>query len=423
MFNELVKNFETAREYLREFYIYGFKSRERFDGGSGRLYDDMRRRMESWLGEYAQSRRTPDGKSVFLSIDSRGETRNPLYRAFLAKSFTDGDITLHFALFDIFRDGGEYTLNELSSKIDGEYLSVFPFGESFDISTLRKKLNEYVREGLVAARKAGNKTMYSAKFDAAEYDISMLEFFSEVSPCGIIGAYLLDKRTDIGGAAHENSHCGVFSFKHHYITQALDSEILCALLDAISDGCAAIAEKTDRHGVKSIITVLPLQIFVSVSGGRQYLAGYDLQREKTVLLRLDYIKSVRRGAACDEATISTCMARLECEKSHIWGASRNAFKPEHIEFTVAFDKDEEYVFNRLQREKRCGSVRRIDEGTARFWADVYDVGEVLPWMRTFIGRIVDYCISDETAAKRFADDLAATCALYGVETEGGNGAV
>lgn len=45
--------------------------------------------------------RTPEGKTVFLSIDSRVTKHNPLYKALKAKSFTDGDITLHFILFDI----------------------------------------------------------------------------------------------------------------------------------------------------------------------------------------------------------------------------------------------------------------------------------------------------------------------------------
>lgn len=48
-----------------------------------------------------QFRQTPEGKNVFISIDSRLSNHNPLYKAWKTKSFTDGDITLHFILFDI----------------------------------------------------------------------------------------------------------------------------------------------------------------------------------------------------------------------------------------------------------------------------------------------------------------------------------
>ena len=46
-----------------------------------------------------QFRQTPEGKNVFISIDSRLSNHNPLYKAWKTKSFTDGDITLHYILF------------------------------------------------------------------------------------------------------------------------------------------------------------------------------------------------------------------------------------------------------------------------------------------------------------------------------------
>lgn len=51
-YSELIKNFEKIRDYMREFYIYGFKSREDYTKKSARSYDDERRRIESWLGGY-----------------------------------------------------------------------------------------------------------------------------------------------------------------------------------------------------------------------------------------------------------------------------------------------------------------------------------------------------------------------------------
>ena len=51
-YNELIKNFNRIRDYMREFYVYGFKSREEYKRKSARSYDDERRRVESWLGDY-----------------------------------------------------------------------------------------------------------------------------------------------------------------------------------------------------------------------------------------------------------------------------------------------------------------------------------------------------------------------------------
>ena len=35
-FSELVKRFDRIRTYVRDFYVYGFKTREDYSDGSGR---------------------------------------------------------------------------------------------------------------------------------------------------------------------------------------------------------------------------------------------------------------------------------------------------------------------------------------------------------------------------------------------------
>lgn len=70
-YSELIKNFEKIRSYMREFYVFGFKSRNGYDRKSARSYDDERRRVESWLGDYMRFAKTAEGKNVFLSVDSR----------------------------------------------------------------------------------------------------------------------------------------------------------------------------------------------------------------------------------------------------------------------------------------------------------------------------------------------------------------
>lgn len=51
-----------------------------------------------------------------------------------------------------------------------------------------------------------------------------LDFSSEILPAGIVGSTLLDKME-----GHENC----FSFKHHYITQSMDCEIMVTLFEAM----------------------------------------------------------------------------------------------------------------------------------------------------------------------------------------------
>ena len=80
---------------------------------------------------------------------------------------------------------------------------------------------------------------------------------------------------------------------------------------------------------------------------------------------------------------------------------------------------EEHIRCRLEREKRCGQVERLDAHTSRFTADVYDAGEMVPWIRTFLCRIVSIRFSDPALEAQFKSDLDAMYALYGLEGGGG----
>ena len=64
-YSELIKNFEKIRAYMRDFYVYGFKSRDDYQSKSARSYDDERRRLESWLGDHMSFVRTSEGKKLY----------------------------------------------------------------------------------------------------------------------------------------------------------------------------------------------------------------------------------------------------------------------------------------------------------------------------------------------------------------------
>ena len=145
-YNELIKNFNRTRAYLRSFYVYGFRHRNEFDQKSARSYDDERRRVESWLGDYMSFGQDAEGRRVFLSVDSRAIPENPLYRAFRTKTFTDRDITLHFLLLDILPEKIGLPIASIMDEL-AVRLSEFESDDLPDESTVRKKLKEYIEVG------------------------------------------------------------------------------------------------------------------------------------------------------------------------------------------------------------------------------------------------------------------------------------
>ena len=410
-YSELIKNFERVRGYMREFYVYGFKSREEYDRKSARSYDDERRRMESWLGDHMSFVRSPEGKNVFISIDSRVSQHNPFYKALKAKSFTDGDITLHFILFDILHSPDVIlSLPEILEKID-VYLSSFEDPMVFDESTVRKKLKEYVSQGIIIAEKHGRKMLYRRADHIQLSNISdVLSFYSEVAPCGVIGSFLLDKQ-----AEKESS----FTFKHHYITSAMDSDVMATLFKAMREKCIITVNNMSRHADEPRENrIIPLRIFVSVQNGRQHLIAYQPSFNTIKSFRIDYlsdIKIIEPSLRFDELR-----AELSEMQSKMWGvtAKRDMCqkeRTEHVEFTVTVAADEGHIVRRLEREKRVGRVEKIDEHTYRFSADVYDTSEMIPWIRTFICRITQLNFSNRTLENRLKSDIEKMYRMYGIE--------
>ena len=83
--------------------------------------------------------------------------------------------------------------------------------------------------------------------------------------------------------------------------------------------------------------------------------------------------------------------------------------------TVFVDDNEEYIINRLEREKRYGRIDAVDSHHYRFVADVYDAMEMMPWIRTFTGRITKLECSHQAVVDTFYSDFADMVKMYGGE--------
>ena len=405
-YSELVKNFNLIRDYMREFYVYGFKSRDEYDKKSSRSYDNERRRIESWLGEYMKFRKTTDGKNVFISVDSRVIKKNPLYSAWKAKSFTDGDITLHFIIFDILHNPDiSLSLFEITQRID-EILSQFEQPRFFDESTVRKKLKEYVLEGLLTTEKAGKTVYYRCSENNVIYSNEAVGLASEIMPCGVVGSYIQDK------SGYDNKY---FAFKHHYITSVLDSEILYTLLEAMHDKKYVRIQFVNKSRNDYEAYIVPLRIYISVQSGRQHVIAYVPKSKRITSFRVDNIVSIKIKEKCVD--FDKLRGKLDKIENYIWGVSTQGIsneRMEYVEFTVKYSDDETFIHNRLEREKRCGKVERIDKNTSRFYAEIFDSNELIPWIRTFICRITDIKFSNKSIERQFKKDLDEMYVLYGL---------
>lgn len=409
-YSELIKRFDKIRNYMRDFYVYGFKSREDFSAKSLRSYDNEKRRIESYLSDVMTFRQDENGKNVFISLDSASITANPLYRAFKAKTFTKNDITLNFYILDILAEHHSLSVSEIADKIVDQYLSFFENSNIFDLSTVRNKLKEYEDLGILNAKKEGKKLLYNLNGNSTNIsDIcDVLIYFSEVSPLGVIGSFMLDK------CENENKH---FTFKHHYIMHALDSEITLSILNAIHEKKKIeIINFSPRAGKETKIVVTPLKFLISLQGGRRYISCHTQRTGSFTNYRIDYIKSVTVLDNCEDFDIH--YKKLEEILTHTWGTSFSKAKHlEKLSLTLNITPKEEYIVHRINREGRGGSLSQIDENTYKYEIEVYDAREMMTFVRTFIGRIKKFECSNQQVADIFYNDLNALYEMYGGDSD------
>lgn len=412
-FHELIKSFPKTREYVRDFFVYGFKTRDEFKDKSPRTYDNERRRLESWLGDYVRKDYVSNGSNISLAIDSNLLDTNPLFRVWKTKSFTDNDIVLHFLILDLLQDGRALTAEEITSSLLAEYEALF------DVQTVRRKCNAYEKEGLLNKEKTGKTVVFSLDNSLAvwlKFNESMLDalaFYQMTGNFGIIANELLEQ---------SDSQNQTFRVKHSFFVHTLEDEMLFDLLMAMNQKVnVQLKIKGSRRGLVNTVTCTPLQIFTSTRSGRRFLCGYTDTSRRFACFRLDTIKSVtykEKSESYDELR-----NKLDRNRRQLWGVSFQGSEKRHLEkltMTVqAMEPGELYIVDRLKREGRNGTVTRIEPNIYRYEIEVFDCNEMLPWIRTFIGRIISLECTAKSVEQRFYRDLQAMYRMYQIDEEKG----
>lgn len=409
-FSELIKNFEKTRDYLRDFFIYGYKVRGDFDRKSARTYDDEKRRIESWLDGCLKYETSQRGRQTSISVDSGRISENPLYKAFYAKSFTDNDIKLHFLLLDILSDHDSLTLKELIDKTDER------FGILFEEQTVRNKLKEYADEGIIIAEKRGKTACFSLCRDRVSEYLNefpgladAVKFYSAAGIAGVVGDSIL-KAADM-----END---LFFVKHNYIVHTLEDSLLPEIISAIDQKrFLALRTFSSKNGFsrESENFAVPMQISISTQTGRRYLIAFIPQYKRFNSFRLDLLRAVKLGAVCTD--YDKIRDKFSKNITRCFGASfgerreTGTVTPLKITF-IADEKTEPHIIQRLQREKRCGKLERVSENLYELELDVFDPIEPMHWIKTFIGRIVKLEGGSETARRMFFNDIKRMNEMY-----------
>ncbi len=406
-YQELIKNFERIRDYMRQFFLYGFKVRREFSEKSARTYDNERRRIESCLADYIHADFTSRGKQISVHIDIKQLSSNPLYAAWKSKSFTDKDLLLHFFLLDLL-NGRSLSPAEICDQL-AQYWEEVP-----DLQTIRNKCREYERLGILKMEKSGKSHMYCLtppdpweSTPVFQELMQAVKFCSEAMPFGFVGSTLLDR---------EFLQNDLFCWKHYFLVHTLEDQVLLSILDAIGEHRSISFENhSTRSGNRTQITGLPLQIFVSTQTGRRYLCLYYFPKRRFNCLRLDCISQVKLLDICPEFELHR--EKLQKNRISCWGVSFGGYsRMETLCMKLSIDEaGEGYILERLQREGRGGEILKVCSNTFLYTGTFFDTNEMLSWVKTFTGRILDLQCSNQAVLEKITTDWERMYQMYGEE--------
>jgi hypothetical protein len=430
-FNELIGSINRVRDYIREFFIFGWRSRNEYEHiKSADNYDKEKRRAELWFlppsGDTRHDRKslwksktTKDNKIVF-SISLSGDTRfdrNPLYEIWKTKTFTQNDITLHFIILDLLsRSSGEETTVDWITE---EISMPESYGLGYDAGTIRNKLNEYSKYGVLKKRRDRNRDIYSLYGvswknvkAASKNAMEAIDFFVEAAPLGVIGSHIQDE------AGRRNTS---FMFSGDFVAFTLDDEVLGDLLDAISRR-REVTINTTRYDGSTEITgsenATPIKILSSVENGRRYVA---MKKDRKLIFReLEIIDSIELG---DESK-DFYEYREELDKylRRCWDISSQLDvdvdslkkkKPEHVEMKLSIEsKYEMRVLRRLMSEGRNGTVLVEVPDIYVYKNELWNALEIMPFVMGFTGYILSFKSDNEEAMRIFHDNIDKMRKMY-----------
>lgn len=407
-YSELIKNFEKIRDFTRDFFVYGLRGRGDYRFVSARSYDNERRRIESYLSEHIVKRHDSKGKTISISSNTTAKTSNPLFKIWQTKSFTKMDCFLHFVILDILSVNQSLSVNDAAEIISRDYAFDMD-GEPVDTMTIRNKLNEYVRLGILEVNKQGKTLYYSLyqnlldklKPDTKEGLYTALSFYKNILPGGFIGHSV--NRTRVSP----------FIYKQIFFSQVLDDEVLVQVLGAIRDKKSAvlnIVNTKSSSGVKS--SVVPLMVLSNTRTGRRYVGIYSTRKNKYSTVRVDYIKDVDIGDIQPEYdSIKDKYSILMKNTFSIMNKSAEGLQ--NVRMLLSIDEaTEQYMINRIKREGRHGVLNWVDNNVFEYTINVADTLEMVPWLRTFIGRIINIEGTETGIISQFKKDIETMMSMY-----------
>lgn len=317
---------EKFKDYLRNFYIYGYIPQSDFPG-SKRTYHNDALRFEH-IGLIPLTASSPDprwrmeGKTKCMQMiteDSRLLHRNPVHVFYTLCEAGESDALFFLsALLKAAvcqKENGETLIEDVMTCTDPAWKEQWEglcatgsadekkqFRDKTQAVTRRRMQQEFGGTGLLHVQPRGNNNVWNLPEltleallehiteEERQAFLTGIDFFMKLGPFGEIGEMLLSRLPEPDRCEIEkNSIC----MDQFYLSKALNDYNSVDLLQAIhTDAWVVITYWQPQQKISGYVLCKPLGLRTSMANGREYVGYYDPIRRRAGHLRLEYIQSV-----------------------------------------------------------------------------------------------------------------------------------
>ena len=209
---------------------------------------------------------------------------------------------------------------------------------------------------------------------------------------------------------------GIQELGQYAVLQCMDNKLMFKLEHAVAHVLPVQHRTADKANGISTHSGIPLKIFVSTQTGRRYLCMYLPENRRFSCARLDSIQKVNVLEPYE--AYDKVLADLNQNMGKCWGVSFGSGRSRLEEICIKLYIDEEkepYILNRLYREGRGGEVMRIRENQYLYTGVFFDTNEMLSWVKTFTGRILDIQGTSQFAIAKITHDWEKMYEMYCTE--------
>jgi len=413
-FQTSIREYETIRQSLRNMYLYGCCTKEYMTGmglvTSARKFDEDTRRIRAIIPERIDETLVTRKKSLRVNVSALDIEENYLAASYFIRSFSNYDFAIYFAVLLILTETPGIGFTALAERVN----TLAGQDDIIADNTIRRFLSEMVKEGLIV--KGGG---YSLPPDPlAELSdeeilalVTAVDFYRNTLVLGILGEYIYNSLIHYARFSQQLKPpaASMFMLRYRHLERIVDDDTLFPLIQCIR------TRKKARYKYNGIIYEgFPCQIRYDTFYGRQYAVIYD--KEQFFILPVTKISEVSVLSDIEEEyTEPDAYLRYSWFAAHPQEITKPAVM---VRAWFYINKDEYYLFERLQREKRHGKIDDLGGGKYKFEIKLADPQEIFPWLRSFLGYVVIEKSNKHDLFEQYSAFVARMREIYNVkETE------